>query len=613
MAVGIRRRDVRALMQADKEFLEDYRTARGYGAEQIFGQMVKLAIEGVEEPIASGGAIVGTKRVYSDRLLQTMFNGLTEEGKAMLAGKLGIDVNGSFDVNVKVQAGVDLGQVADSCSAASTRRSAGTGRTSTSVSAAGGVPAPRLPRGVLRWRRRRRQVGRAARRSLAVRRRARLRGPDPAAHVPAARPAGRDHGRSKEWLMPHTDGVRWNDDAKRWTFPSGATLTFGYLEHETTSTTTRAPPTSSSAGTSSPSSTRSRTSTCSRAHAAQGSARARHPDPAPLRATRAASATRGSRNASSTRRRARRRVFIPAKVDDNPGLDVAEYKATLLVTSTRRCSSSSSTATGASSRGGAPHHGRPPRRRVRLDDAHHPVRGARLRLNGAPWALWATDYEGNLICHDLLERLRGARLSGYIHASCPRRSRRRSSSGASTGGGLKNVCWADPSVWHRTGGKNKWGRPRSSPTSSQTTGPAARGEQRSARRPRPAARPVEARPRRPGGSPFPSWHPRAGEPGAPRLFFVRDATPDRRRARGGTVAAARQARRRREDRPDWESKHGHAVAMSRYAVMSKPDTSKAPAPEEEEPRARFLRRLRERADQEVAELRRRPRTPSYIT
>jgi hypothetical protein len=113
MAVGIRRRDVRALMQADKEFLEDYRTARGYGAEQIFGQMVKLAIEGVEEPIASGGAIVGTKRVYSDRLLQTMFNGLTEEGKAMLAGKLGIDVNGSFDVNVKVQAGVDLGQVAD--------------------------------------------------------------------------------------------------------------------------------------------------------------------------------------------------------------------------------------------------------------------------------------------------------------------------------------------------------------------------------------------------------------------------------------------------------------------------------------------------------------------
>jgi hypothetical protein len=36
--------------------------------------------------------------------------------------------------------------------------------------------------------------------------------------------------RSKEWLTG-TD-ARWNDDAKRWTFPSGATLTFGYLDAE---------------------------------------------------------------------------------------------------------------------------------------------------------------------------------------------------------------------------------------------------------------------------------------------------------------------------------------------------------------------------------------------
>lgn len=36
--------------------------------------------------------------------------------------------------------------------------------------------------------------------------------------------------RSKEWLI-NTD-ARWNENDKRWTFPSGATLTFGYLEHE---------------------------------------------------------------------------------------------------------------------------------------------------------------------------------------------------------------------------------------------------------------------------------------------------------------------------------------------------------------------------------------------
>ncbi len=36
--------------------------------------------------------------------------------------------------------------------------------------------------------------------------------------------------RSKEWLAG--TGAKWHDDTKTWTFPSGATLTFGYLEHE---------------------------------------------------------------------------------------------------------------------------------------------------------------------------------------------------------------------------------------------------------------------------------------------------------------------------------------------------------------------------------------------
>lgn len=35
--------------------------------------------------------------------------------------------------------------------------------------------------------------------------------------------------RSKEWLSP-VQGARWNDNEKKWTFPSGASLTFGYLQ-----------------------------------------------------------------------------------------------------------------------------------------------------------------------------------------------------------------------------------------------------------------------------------------------------------------------------------------------------------------------------------------------
>lgn len=36
--------------------------------------------------------------------------------------------------------------------------------------------------------------------------------------------------RSKEWLLP-TD-AHWSNDTKTWTFPSGSTLSFGYLQHE---------------------------------------------------------------------------------------------------------------------------------------------------------------------------------------------------------------------------------------------------------------------------------------------------------------------------------------------------------------------------------------------
>jgi predicted phage terminase large subunit-like protein len=35
--------------------------------------------------------------------------------------------------------------------------------------------------------------------------------------------------RAQEWLVPR--GARWRDAEKTWVFPSGATLTFGYLEH----------------------------------------------------------------------------------------------------------------------------------------------------------------------------------------------------------------------------------------------------------------------------------------------------------------------------------------------------------------------------------------------
>jgi hypothetical protein len=110
-AAGVRRRDVKALIHGDAEFAEDYAVARGRGVEQIHAQMVKLAIEGVQKPIVSQGQVVTHETVYSERLLQTMFNALTPEGRATLGNKLGIEINtGGGDV--KLQEGVSLGEVA---------------------------------------------------------------------------------------------------------------------------------------------------------------------------------------------------------------------------------------------------------------------------------------------------------------------------------------------------------------------------------------------------------------------------------------------------------------------------------------------------------------------
>lgn len=77
------------------------------------------------------------------------------------------------------------------------------------------------------------------------------------------------------------------------------------------------------------------------------------------------------------------------------------------------------------------------------------------------------------------------------------------------------------------------------------------------------------------GRRFPSWHPRAGEPGAPGLFIASNC-----RELAEQIAAARLEE---DDEPlpraaisqRWELAHGSAVAALRYAAMTRP----APSPE----------------------------------
>ena len=418
--------------------------------------------------------------------------------------------------------------------------------------------------------------------------------------------------RSKEWLMPHrANGVRWNDDAKRWTFPSGATITFGYLEHENDVYNYQGPAFQFVGWD-------ELTQFQEKPYRYLFSRTRRRKDlkdlGVPIR-HRSASNPGGVGHSWVKKRfldektREKNAVFIPAKVDDNPGLDVDEYKealghldetlqqqllagnwgvfdlAAFHVTDDHKVTG------------------------FRLDDSISRYEALDYGVNGAPWGLWATDYEGNLVAVDM-RYWRDALPSEITPEVVELRKHE---------WGLKNVCWADPSVWHRTGGKNKWGRPQMLADEFSDNGVpllAANNDPRAGLiRLRELLKLDHGDPetRRPAHV-FPSWHPRAGEPGAPRLFFVKGACDE---LIDELEAAPLQPLDKNDGGekidPEWESRHGHAAAMARYAVMSKPDASVERAPLEEEPRARFWRLHRERADREIDEARRRPRQPSYIT
>lgn len=65
--------------------------------------------------------------------------------------------------------------------------------------------------------------------------------------------------------------------------------------------------------------------------------------------------------------------------------------------------------------------------------------------------------------------------------------------------------------------------------------------------------------------------------------------------------------------PEWESRHGHAVAMARYAVMSRPEASTAPPRQITDVRREFVHKHQERIDKETDEARKLPRLLAYFT
>lgn len=117
-AARVRRADVRAVLKSDADFYEEHEVARGRGVEDIYDAVRRLAIEGVERPLVSAGKLVKDDngelvvvREYSDRLVEMLYKARTPEGKALQAGKLGIEISGPDGGPVVVQRGIALGEV----------------------------------------------------------------------------------------------------------------------------------------------------------------------------------------------------------------------------------------------------------------------------------------------------------------------------------------------------------------------------------------------------------------------------------------------------------------------------------------------------------------------
>jgi hypothetical protein len=393
--------------------------------------------------------------------------------------------------------------------------------------------------------------------------------------------------KAHEWLGEYraSGDADWNEQKHRWTFPSGATLQFGHVQDEKamyryqgqayqfvgfdelTHFTERQYEYIAF--------TRSRRVT---AHQHAG---------IPVRARSASNPGNVGHGWVKRRFIDQRKpgvFFIPAKIDDNPGLDRATYSQDLshLPEELRRqlLDGDWGAFEGAAFKVDETHL----ITRFEPNDAFTRFEAADYGLNGAPWCLWSVDFEGNLIAVDMVYE-RDMLPSDLATLVVERRKH---------GWGINNQAYIDPSVWHRTGQRNKWGAPAMLADEFTDNGVAVTPANND---PRAGLIRLRELLRVDPAHPFPSWHERAGQMGAPRIFFDAARTaPLVEELQSAPLQPVDKRDGLEIVNPDWESKHGHAVAMCRYAVMTRPRTPDEPEQPLDDPRAELLRQYMKRRD-----------------
>jgi len=95
--------DIDAYLAANPDFRDDYLEARGYSDDQIRAELVRRAIDGIDEPIYHQGVIVGEVRRYSDRLLEFLARTRLPEALALQHARHHVEVTGAGGGPVEIE------------------------------------------------------------------------------------------------------------------------------------------------------------------------------------------------------------------------------------------------------------------------------------------------------------------------------------------------------------------------------------------------------------------------------------------------------------------------------------------------------------------------------
>lgn len=380
--------------------------------------------------------------------------------------------------------------------------------------------------------------------------------------------------RSHQWLSGTS--ARWNEDRKTWTFPSGARIEFGHVETENDKFKYQSAAYQYIFFD-------ELTSFSETQYEYIGFTRARRSADSdiPIR-TRAASNPGNVGHAWVQSRFIDNRepgvIFIPARVIENPGLDVADYTASLESIDEVLRKQLLEGDWGAIE--GAAFAIRPEHQiaTFKIPSQWEQFESMDYGLtNPTAWLCWLIDYDGNLIAYDLHYK------PGLPSETSPVILNKRRQWSPSR----YPVCWGDPaSLAMPTSTLSKLGTPATISTEFAERGlhltPANNNRQTGFTRLKEFLRFDPTRT-------YPHWHPKHPAKGAPRMFIVMPnclelvkqlkvapVQPIGDRLGGEAI-----------DR-DWEGQYGHAVAAARYGVMSRFPAPRRDPQMPSDPQARLL-------------------------